>query len=41
LWQPHSTGSARSATVNFGTTIGIAAGFNVAREFLPRIFRWI
>jgi hypothetical protein len=41
LWQPHSTGGPRSATVNFGTTIGIAAGFNVAREFLPRIFRWI
>jgi hypothetical protein len=41
LWQPHSTSGARSATVNFGTTIGIATGFNVAREFLPRIFRWI
>ena len=40
LWQPHSTAGARSATINFGTTIGIATGFNVAREFLPRVFHW-
>jgi hypothetical protein len=38
LWQPSSTDSARSAGINLATSIGIAAGFNVAREFVPRIF---
>ena len=36
LWQPGSTRSPRNAAVNFGTTIGIAAAFNVVREFWPR-----
>lgn len=36
LWQPESTRSFRSATVNFGTSIGVAAAFNVVREFWPR-----
>lgn len=34
-WQPTSTGSLRSGELSFATTIGIAAGFNVMREFLP------
>ena len=36
LWQPKSTHSPRGAAVNFGTSIGIAAAFNVVREFWPR-----
>jgi hypothetical protein len=40
-WQPPSTGSVNSAMENFGTSIGIAAGLNVAREFLPKKFRLI
>ena len=36
LWQPKSTHSPRSGAVNFGTSIGIAAAFNVVREFWPR-----
>jgi hypothetical protein len=36
LWQPRSTRGLHSATVNFGTSIGIAAAFNVVREFWPR-----
>jgi hypothetical protein len=36
LWQPGSTRSPRSAAVNFGTSIGVAAAFNVVREFWPR-----
>jgi hypothetical protein len=36
LWQPGSTRSVRGATVNFGTSIGVAAAFNVLREFWPR-----
>jgi len=34
-WQPHSTSSMRSAGLNFAVSLGTAAGFNVAREFLP------
>jgi hypothetical protein len=41
LWQPDSTRTGRSAAINFGITMGVAAGFNVAREFLPRVFHWI
>jgi len=37
-WQPNSTGSMRSAGLNFATGLGVAAGFNVAREFVPRLF---
>lgn len=36
LWQPRSTRGAPSATINFGTSIGVAAAFNVVREFWPR-----
>jgi len=36
LWQPRSTSSLRSAGANFGTSIGVAMGFDVAREFWPR-----
>jgi hypothetical protein len=36
LWQPRSTRGPRSAAVNFGTSIGVAAAFNVVREFWPR-----
>jgi hypothetical protein len=36
LWQPRSTRGAHSATINFGTSIGVAAAFNVVREFWPR-----
>ena len=34
-WQPRSTGSLRSGEFSFATTVGIAAGLNVMREFLP------
>jgi hypothetical protein len=36
LWQPRSMRGAHSATINFGTSIGVAAAFNVVREFWPR-----
>jgi hypothetical protein len=36
LWQPRSTRGPRSATVNLGTSVGVAAAFNVVREFWPR-----
>ena len=35
LWQPHDNRSVRSGMFNFGTSVGITAGFNVAREFWP------
>ncbi|HXB73782.1 MAG TPA: hypothetical protein VNY05_36425 [Candidatus Acidoferrales bacterium] len=35
LWQPRSTNSLGSAAVNFGTSIGVATGLDVAREFWP------
>jgi hypothetical protein len=35
LWQPRSTNSLHSAALNFGTSMGVAAGFDVAREFWP------
>jgi hypothetical protein len=34
-WQPRSTGSLRSGGLSFAATVGVAAGFNVMREFLP------
>jgi hypothetical protein len=37
-WQPHSTSNAQNAASSFGTTIGTEVGFNVAREFLPKLF---
>src|SRR5260370_13200732 len=35
LWQPRSNRSPRSAAVNLGTSISVAAAFNVVREFWP------
>ena len=35
MWQPRSANSLRSGTLNVGASIGIAVGFDVAREFLP------
>lgn len=35
-WQPRSTTSMASGAQSFGVAIGIRAGVNVAREFLPR-----
>lgn len=35
-WQPASTGGAGAGAVNFGISVGFAAGMNVAREFLHR-----
>ena len=37
LWQPPSTGGAGSAAGNFASSMGVAVGFNVAREFLPSL----
>jgi hypothetical protein len=34
LWQPRSSGHIRNAGISFGATIGVTAGFDVAREFL-------
>ncbi len=34
-WQPHSSRTVRGATANIGVTMGVAAGFDVLREFLP------
>lgn len=38
-WQPPSTNGAQNAAASFGTAIGTTIGFNVAREFLPKVFR--
>jgi len=38
-WQPHSTNGAQNAVMSFGTAMGTTVGFNVAREFLPKVFR--
>jgi hypothetical protein len=35
LWQPRSSNSLHSAGVNFGTSVGVTMGFQVAHEFLP------
>jgi hypothetical protein len=37
-WQPRSTRGPGSAMASFGTTLSAEAGFNVAREFLPKLF---
>jgi hypothetical protein len=34
-WQPHSSRGFGGAASNVGTTMGVAAGFDVLREFLP------
>jgi hypothetical protein len=38
LWQPPSTSSVGNAMENFGIAMSVAAGFDVAREFLPDLF---
>ncbi len=38
LWQPPSTSRLPNAGRVFGITLGVEAGFNVAREFLPTVF---
>jgi hypothetical protein len=35
IWQPPSTNSVGDAMENFGIAMGVSAGFDVAREFLP------
>jgi hypothetical protein len=37
-WQPHSTNGAQNAGMNIGTVVGSEVGFNIAREFFPRVF---
>jgi hypothetical protein len=37
-WQPHSTSGAQNAMMSFETVMGTTVGFNVAREFLPKVF---
>jgi len=39
LWQPPGYRTAHGAEVSIAVGIGVAVGFNVAREFVPRIFR--
>ncbi len=38
IWQPQSTNGPASAASNFASSMGVAVGFNVAREFLPDLF---
>jgi len=38
IWQPPSTNSPGDAAENFGIAMGVSAGFDVAREFLPDLF---
>jgi len=38
-WQPHSRNGAQNAVQSFEVAIGSKVGFNVAREFLPKVFR--
>jgi len=37
-WQPHSTNGAQNSAAKFGIAMGTTVGFNVAREFFPKIF---
>ncbi len=37
-WQSASSGALRNAGANFGISIAVAAGFEVAREFLPDLW---
>jgi hypothetical protein len=37
-WQPPSTDGAQNAAVSFATVLGSEVGFNIAREFLPKVF---
>jgi len=38
LWQPSTTRGVMHAASAFGVSVGAETGFNVAREFLPKIF---
>lgn len=38
-WQPPSTSGPGSAGLSFGTILGSEVGFNIAREFWPKIFK--
>jgi hypothetical protein len=38
-WQPPSTSGMRSAGLNFSVSLAVTAGFNVAREFMPKKLR--
>jgi hypothetical protein len=38
-WQPPSESRPRNAMTSFATAMGATVGFNVAREFLPKILR--
>jgi hypothetical protein len=38
IWQPPSTSGPENAVSAFGVSLGVDAGFNVAREFFPRLF---
>jgi hypothetical protein len=38
LWQPPSTGGAADGVASLAASVGVAAGFNVVREFVPRLF---
>jgi hypothetical protein len=37
-WQPPSNNDTQSALMSVGTVLGSEVGFNVAREFLPKVF---
>jgi hypothetical protein len=37
-WQPASTRGPENAVSSMGTAFGVEVGFNVAREFFPKIF---
>jgi hypothetical protein len=37
-WQPRSTDHVHNALVGTGTVLGTEIGFNIAREFLPKVF---
>jgi hypothetical protein len=39
IWQPRSLNTPGDGAVNFGTAIGVDAGFNVFREFWPDLKR--
>jgi len=39
-WQPASTSQASDAFAHLGISVGLAAGYNVGREFLPRVFHF-
>lgn len=38
-WQPPSTSGPGSAAMSFGTIVGSEVGFDIAREFWPKIFK--